>query len=71
MSDGMWENSPKMEHYWPFIDAVMQGNKVFLVVDKSPWKMGYSKNNWFYVNLGLEETKIKTFMADKIKAVAK
>lgn len=32
MSDGMWENSPQMEHYWPFIETVESGGRVMLKV---------------------------------------
>ena len=38
MSDGMWENSPAMEHYWPFIDVEMKGRRVYFAVSTEPWR---------------------------------
>jgi hypothetical protein len=71
MSDGMWENSPKMEHYWPFISVEMQGTKVYLSVCNTVWKRSFSKDNWFKLMMNMNESAIKNFMADKLKAVAK
>ena len=71
MSDGMWENSPAMDHYWPFIEVKMNGDMVFFEVEKSPWNRYTDKNNWFYVNMDLDEKKINEFMANKLKAIAK
>lgn len=71
MSDGMWENSPTMEHYWPFIEVVMKGRNVYLYVSEEPWRQNYGKDNWFLRNMKMDENKIREFMADKAKAVAK
>lgn len=71
MSDGMWENSPVMEHYWPFIDIDEENGGVYFSVSIEPWKRGYRQDNWFYTKMNLDERKIKEFMANKLKAVAK
>ena len=71
MSDGLWENSPVMEHYWRFINVVKAGcNKVFLVAD------GVTADdehvvNYFNYKMGMDERKIKEFIGKKVKEVAK
>lgn len=70
MSDGMWENSPKMEHYWPFIDVEMKGQRVHFAVSTEPWRSNYGADNWF-AKVDFDEKAIKIWMAEKLKAVAK
>lgn len=71
MSDGMWENSPAMEHYWRYINVVKTaGNQVFLVVDGITADASHVVN-YFNYKMGMDEGKIKEFMGNKLKAVAK
>lgn len=67
LSDGMWENSPKMNHYWPFIDVVKEGGKVVLKVSNDNYSGGYSGNGF----INMPDDLIKTWLAKKIKAVIK
>ena len=72
MSDGMWENSPVMEHYWRFVNVVKAGgNQVFLVVDGVTGDPRSHVVNYFNYKLGMDEKKIKEFFAKKVKEVAK
>ena len=79
MSDGMWENSPTMEHYWRFINVEKTGRELVFVVDGTDgeWEAGsrpgnhHFIENYFITKLGGKEDAIKQFMAKKLKAVAK
>lgn len=79
MSDGMWENSPAMEHYWRFINVEKVGKELAFVVDgtQGEWEAGsrpghsHFTENYFMTKLGGKEDAIKQFMAKKLKAIAK
>lgn len=71
MSDGLWENSPVMEHYWRYINVVRTaGNQVFLVVDGVTADSSHVVN-YFNYKMGMDERKIKEFIAKKLKEVVK
>lgn len=71
MSDGMWENSPVMEHYWRYINVVKTaGNQVFLVVDGITADSSHVVN-YFNYKMGMDERKIKEFIGKKVKEVVK
>jgi hypothetical protein len=71
MSDGLWENSPVMEHYWRYINVVKTaGNKVFLVVDGITADSSHVVN-YFNYKMGMDERKIKEFIGKKVKEVVK
>lgn len=61
LSDGYWENSPRMAIYWKNIDIEEDGNKVYFVIPKyyGPY-FGWDS-----------EDQVKKFFADKIKLIAK
>lgn len=63
LSDGLWENSPMMDHYWPYIDVEKKGGKVYLLVSVR----GYPSNRF----LDMDDSEVKTWLAKKIKAVIK
>lgn len=71
LSDGYWENTPRMRGYWLFADAKAQGNECVLEIDPTRWgtRRGYSNvtNQW----LGMSDAKVKQFLADKIKFLVK
>lgn len=67
LSDGMWENSPAMEGYWPYLDVVKSGDKVVLMVSKE-YRDRYHRANKF---LNMSDADVKTWLAKKIKAVIK
>ena len=75
MSDGMWENSRIMEHYWPFVKIEKVEGKVCIVIDATNNSSAYhpnnSWNNWFirYDKLGKDRGKIKEFFAKKIRKI--
>ena len=79
MSDGMWENSPAMEHYWKFINVEKIGKELAFVVNRArgEWEAGsrpghnHFTENYFITKLGGQEDAIKQFMAKKLKAIAK
>lgn len=73
MSDGWWENTPAMEGYWRFATADVANGKVRLVIDTIPSyagpraAKGYVSNRW----LDMDDTKVRQFLADKIKFLVK
>ena len=79
MSDGMWENSPAMEHYWRFINVEKIGKELAFVVDgtQGEWEVGsrpgnnHFIENYFMTRLYGKPDAIKQFMAKKLKAIAK
>ena len=78
MSDGMWENSPVMEHYWRFITVEFDNGEVVLKIEKrGEWEQGsrpgnmHFVDNYFMSKLGGKDAAILAFMGKKVKAVAK
>ena len=78
LSDGMWENSKSMEHYWPFVEIEMVDNEVCVVIYKpgSSKRFSYGRvndccTNWFtrWDKLNSDPMKIKKWFASKIKAI--
>ena len=77
LSDGMWENSRAMEHYWPFASIKSDENDdVYIVIHKPGSKNTYRENNncvnWFvspWKALKGDHTSIKQWFADKIKKI--
>lgn len=71
LSDGYWENTPRMRGYWLFAHAKAQGNECVLEIDPVRWgtRHGYSNvtNQW----LDMSDAKVKQFLADKIKFLVK
>lgn len=70
LSDGIWENSRAMEHYWPFVSVEMIDGQVCLVISENARYHGYTQN-YFYApsKMNKDGTKIKKWFADKIKAI--
>lgn len=73
LSDGIWENSRKAEHYWPFADAEMINDNVCIVISKEGYK---SYGSWGYTNgfcyiLNFDPVRIKDYFAKKIQAVVR
>lgn len=86
MSDGMWENSRVMEHYWPFVeikrikdrvcivvDTTYNFDSVCIVIDGSKYHQNTPWNNWFLRSdkLGKDPEKIKQFFANKIRQIVR
>lgn len=63
MSDGYWENSPKMRGYWPFVNAAVQGDEAVLEVSTDPYNREFVPNNFS----NMTEDAIRKFFAEKIK----
>lgn len=63
MSDGIWENSSRMNRYWKYADIVKEGSELAI-------KISYpnSYENGFK---GKSENEIKKFFAQKIKQIVK
>lgn len=51
LSDGMWENSSAMTHYWPFVEIEMRNGYVCFVITKKDesycWNRGGYGYNYF------------------------
>lgn len=71
VSDGIWENSPKAEHYWPFISAEMAGKEVVLVVSEELWQSRIHNHRISNAFVDMDDNKVKEWCANKIKAVIK
>lgn len=79
LSDGMWENSRMMEHYWPFFDIKTDDKGEVCIVVNLPGHEDYRTyyhsndcyNNWFirYDKLNKDSVQIKKWFADKIKKI--
>ena len=77
LSDGMWENSSTMAHYWPYVEIEMVDKEVCIVIYKpgSSCKIFLRENNcfnnWFVRmdKMDCDITKIKKWFAGKIKAI--
>ncbi len=75
LSDGIWENSSAMTHYWPFVEVEMRNGQVCLVItnrDESYcWNLGSYGHNYFVnpYKMNKNVQKIKRWFADKIKAI--
>ena len=82
LSDGIWENSPRMNGYWMFATNKKYNGKVVLVVDKTPgsWLGSNSPkalgHRYLYPNvnnpyLHMSDEKIIAWFANKIKYIVK
>lgn len=74
MSDGIWENSSRMEGYWRYADVMCQDGKIFLVVnDTSSDNRKYNGSKYFtYYNnpyINMSQDQILNFFANKIKQI--
>lgn len=72
LSDGIWENSRIMNHYWPFVKVEMIDGQVCLVISKNGiYRYPNSMTNYFFdpAKMNKDGTKIKKWFADKIKAI--
>ena len=67
VSDGIWENSPRMNHYWPFISVTKKNGRVVLEVSTLNIESGYQGNGF----LDMSDDLVKTWVAKKIKASIK
>jgi hypothetical protein len=67
VSDGMWENSPQSDHYWPYIQVEKRGNNVVLLVSKQ-YRDSLAKSNKF---VEMSDEDIKKWVARRIKLVIK
>lgn len=74
LSDGYWENSPRMEAYWRFGQAASAADgELLLVIDKTSgeWdhcSRGRLLENKFY---SMSDFEIKTWIAQHVKFIAK
>ena len=83
LSDGIWENSPRMNGYWMFATNKTYNGKIVLVVDKTPgsWsnstphkamgKYRYLYNNVQNPYFRMSDEKIIAWFANKIKYIVK
>lgn len=86
MSDGMWENSRVMEHYWPFVkiqkidgfvcivvNTEYDYDRLSIVVDHDRYYHNNVWNNWFLRSdkLARDCNKIKKFFAKKIQQIVR
>lgn len=64
LSDGLWENDSRMDHYWPYVNiAQKQGYGCIEILDTD------SFDNWFSEKLNLDESSILVWFAQRIKDI--
>lgn len=68
MSDGYWENTPKMRGYWAFADADTQGDECVLKISPRTQSSTYNTRNLW---AAMDDAHVKRFLADKIKFLIK
>ena len=70
MSDGYWENTPRMCGYWLCARPIVQGSSVYLEIDNDHF---VRYGNDLRTNLwdGMSDARVKQFLADKIKFLVK
>lgn len=62
LSDGLWENSRRMETYWKNMDIVEDGGE---------WCIQVPDHFYVYWNMSNDEQEVKNWFANKIKQVVK
>lgn len=70
LSDGMWENSPRMEGYWLFECCGLVNDEVVIYISKQWGDLRFSRYKQNLFN-GLTEAEIKKWFAQKIKQIIK
>lgn len=63
MSDGIWENTPYMEYYWPNVDATDNGD----IEVSTDWTSKWSHKENKFRNMSDQE--VRKFFANKLKAI--
>ena len=84
LSDGMWENSPRMDGYWRFSSILEQDGKIFIqisnltreIVPEKRYNLAtrrFKTRNKIIPNLfsKMTDEKVKNWFANKIKAIVK
>ena len=73
LSDGMWEDSPIMRHYWDFVEIKNIDNNICIVIDSTSCKYEDNKifKNYFYTQLKLNPQAIAKWFATKLKQIVK
>ena len=70
MSDGYWENSPRMRGYSKFATPILKDNKIYLEIDNAHWT-GDGARTVYNLWDGMSDARVKQFLADKIKFLVK
>ena len=63
MSDGIWENAPYMEYYWPNVDATDNGD----IEVSTDWTSKWNQRENKFRNMSDQE--VRKFFANKLKAI--
>ena len=79
LSDGMWENSRVAEHYWPYVEIMMDdSDNVIIMVHKPGSNKSYFArpntgfDNWFVnpmKNIRCNHSEIRKYFANKLHAL--
>ncbi len=71
LSDGKWENSPRMTGYWLFADVVKNDGKICLKVSTKGWDNSIFEKGVYNPYVNMRSKQIMEKMANFVKAVAK
>lgn len=70
MSDGIWENSPKMNGYWVCADMEVnkEDNTIVIEIEENPYyaEWGKTVKNPYY---SMSDAKVLAYLANKIKQI--
>jgi hypothetical protein len=70
LSDGMWENSPRMNKYWLNISTEFIDGKVYIIVNHQSY-ISHCKQNIVNPFYNMDDFNIKFWFATKIKQIVK
>ena len=71
LSDGKWENSPRMTGYWLFADVVKNDGKICLKVSTKGWDNSIFKNGVYNPYVNMRSKQIMEKMANFVKSIVK
>lgn len=70
LSDGKWQNSPRMEPYWLCADIINDNNHIFIRICGKSW-ISYCGRSYPNLYADMSDDKVKLFFATKIKQLIK
>lgn len=70
LSDGIWENSPRMEGYWLFETTGMEGDDVYIYISNDWGEYRWNRPKW-NAFCNMTDYAVRCWFANKIKQIIK